>query len=75
MRGSGTNSDGTASGTFGTKQNDAFKAHTHTVGRGSTGGGNFVQNGPDTGGTIATSSTGGDETRPRNIAMKYCIKI
>jgi hypothetical protein len=75
VRGSGTNSDGTASGTFGTKQNDAFKAHTHTVGRGSTGGGNFVQNGPDTGGTIATSSTGGDETRPRNIAMKYCIKI
>lgn len=75
VRGHGINSDGVSSDVFGVKQTDEFKAHTHTVGRGSTGGGNFIQNGPDTGGTITTSSSGGDETRPRNIAMLYCIKL
>ena len=30
VRGSGTNSDGTASGAFGQKQADEFKSHTHT---------------------------------------------
>jgi microcystin-dependent protein len=75
VRGSGTNSDGTASGTFGAKQQDEFKAHTHTVGKGNIGGGSFVQNGPSTGDTLATGSTGGDETRPKNIAMLYCIKL
>ena len=31
IRGNGTNSDGTASGTFGAKQASAFASHTHTV--------------------------------------------
>jgi len=31
VRGSGTNSDGTASGTFGQKQLDDFKSHNHTA--------------------------------------------
>lgn len=76
VRGSGTNSDGTASGGFGEKQADAFKAHTHTVGIRSNpareaGGGETIISG----GTLTTSSTGDTETRPKNIAMLYCIKL
>jgi microcystin-dependent protein len=75
VRGSGTNSDGAASGTFGAKQADEFKAHTHTIGvqnsaeRESGGGATIIA-----GGTFTTDSTGGTETRPKNIAMLYCIK-
>jgi microcystin-dependent protein len=80
VRGSGTNSDGTSSGAFGAKQADEFKSHTHqqkrddNFGAQGTSGGN-----PDSayGGLEygATSATGGSETRPRNIAMLYCIKL
>jgi microcystin-dependent protein len=75
--GSQTISGITYSGTLGNKQTDDFKAHTHTV-----GDTNFVQNG-STGGvagtvqgsiTRTTSSTGGTETCPANIALLPCIK-
>lgn len=73
VRGSGTNSDGTAAGTFGAKQADEFKAHTHQgtthVGAGASGGTLFV------GASGTSGSTGGTETRPKNIAMLYCIKF
>jgi hypothetical protein len=59
---------------FGSAQTDAFKSHSHTVGKGQTGGGAFVQNGPSEGGDITTSLTGGSETRPRNIALLACIR-
>lgn len=85
VRGSGTNSDGTASGSFGAKQSDELKAHEHTIGYyehdGFAGGGRI---GPRKIGdptsdpaqiAISTSSTGGIETRPKNIAMLYCIKF
>lgn len=63
---------------FGSNQLDAFKEHSHLIehGLGSQG----------TGGTWANSTyqnlspptsgyaTGGNETRPRNIALMYCIK-
>jgi microcystin-dependent protein len=71
----GANGDGTVSGAFGAKQEDDFKAHTHTVnnivlvsgvGAGSGQVGRSVAN---------SGSTGGTETRPKNIAMLYCIKI
>jgi microcystin-dependent protein len=80
VRGSGTNGDGTVSGAFGAKQADAFKAHTHTV---SDTGFNSV-NLASGGGAVSqvfgsavrtTSSTGGTETRPANIALLYCIKF
>jgi hypothetical protein len=77
VRGSGTNGDGTAAGTFGAKQADEFKAHTHTTGSAflgdSTGPWNFV--GGSKGLVDITGSTGGTETRPKNIAMLYCIKF
>ena len=128
VRGSGTNSDGTAAGTFGAKQADEFKSHTHT---GSTGAGgdhthtgstntagnhshgysapNSYQqdttNSPANGKratsnanlntsaagdhshtvtiqaagnhshTVTIGETGGTETRPKNIALLYCIKF
>ena len=85
IRGNGTNSDGAASGTFGAKQQDAFKAHTHNLIVGqrnsSSGGGDVnwptqVGNGDTLGTSTANiTSTGSTETRPKNIAMLYCIKI
>jgi microcystin-dependent protein len=84
VRGVGTNSDGTAAGTFGAKQADALKDHTHNYTRLSiTDSGNAS---PDGSGknwpTITSTSLGvnapnnnGAETRPRNIAMLYCIKF
>jgi hypothetical protein len=76
VRGSGTNADGTAAGTFGTKQADEFKAHTHSTGQGIVGvaGSSQFAGGPF-GLQVTTGSTGGTETRPKNIAMLYCIKF
>ena len=106
VRGSGTNSDGVAAGTFGAKQADGVISHTHsgttgndspdhshtyqawvgqniaaTPGGATTAAGYPIYN---TGGastrhqhpfTTSSQSPAGDaETRPRNIAMLYCIK-
>jgi microcystin-dependent protein len=75
----GTNSDGTASGAFGVKQADEFKSHQHTSGYqivttggyGSNNGGSFATS---TGTGTNTNAIGGTETRPKNIALLYCIK-
>jgi microcystin-dependent protein len=79
VRGSGTNTDGTASGTFGAKQADMFEAHTHTTPGTMVGNGALsiavYSNGLRTDCSSGTGSTGGTETRPKNIAMLYCIKI
>jgi len=79
VRGSGTNSDGTASGTFAAKQADELKSHTHTMyihpataNGTSTNAARFNDIGFGSG---ITQATGGTETRPKNIAMLYCIKI
>ncbi len=61
---------------FGSAQADELRAHTHTY-RGAT----ISPTGSDPTGTGATfntgntSSTGGAETRPRNIALMLCIKF
>jgi len=60
---------------IGTKQVDLFKAHTHTV---TTANANDRADGSSSSfsgtQTATTSSTGGDETRPRNVYLMYCIK-
>jgi len=90
VRGSGTNLDATVSGTFGAKQNDAFQGHRHSLLANTflitSASSNWVQGGspsvnnsttgigdPSTDGTNGTPRTA-NETRPRNIAMLYCIK-
>jgi microcystin-dependent protein len=81
----GTNSDGTASGTFGAKQADALETHTHTVSNGKnvntlepasgSSGFNQVWNGFTTATTSGPSTGASTETRPKNIALLYCIKF
>lgn len=59
---------------IGSYQADAFKSHSHgwsvsggsVLGATSTGGADLYNQ--------STSSVGGNETRPRNIAMMFCIK-
>ena len=89
VRGSGTNVDGTVSGTFAAKQADAFQGHWHevwgTAAQGaSVGGADDIQNpgsllSSTSIRTAVTDGTNGtprvaSETRPKNIAMLYCIK-
>jgi microcystin-dependent protein len=80
VRGSGTNGDGTAAGTFGVKQADELKSHAHVQrwSRGvspGTGLGVPWSDGTASSSTLATADAGGTETRPKNIAMLYCIKF
>ncbi len=63
---------------FGSTQGDDIKAHNHTlnkydlqIGTGSTF---FAPDPAGDDGTLTTSNTGGTETRPRNVALLYCIK-
>lgn len=62
---------------LGSKQGDMLKSHTHEY-LGKVNG-NFpfdAWNGYDGTGMVdqTTSATGGTETRPRNVALVYCIK-
>jgi microcystin-dependent protein len=96
VRGSGTNSDGTAAGTFGQKQADDFKSHNHggtasgsasvswpaapddgkfggdSIGNDRTFGSNRSFSGTA---SVTITAQGGNETRPKNIALLYCIKF
>lgn len=61
--------------TFGSAQSDDFASHTHTVpanGNNPSFGQQGTGSGPIT--PQITSATGGSETRPKNIALMYCIK-
>ena len=70
--------DATTGDNVGTKQLDEYESHTHdyvgntgTINIDASGSGNLAQvNEPST----ATSSSGGNETRPRNVAMMWVIK-
>ena len=104
VRGQGTNADGTAAGTFGTKQTDSFSSHGHSASSdiqgshvhsykdkyisggfnqtASSGGAQYAATetkNTEPGGshshTITVNAEGGTETRPKNIAMLYCIKF
>ena len=63
---------------LGSSQEDELKSHTHFVGAGTTMGSlhPYVSNAINTlSSTITVGATGGTETRPRNIALMYIIKI
>ncbi|MGE8349294.1 MAG: phage tail protein [Pseudomonas protegens] len=64
---------------LGTWQADEFKSHTHPIANqntyGSGGSSGPLHNGAKVGElTQPTSSTGGTETRPRNLSVMWCIK-
>ena len=67
---------------FGSSQTDDFKEHSHRVGSrdslteyGTSGAVEFVSSYPSpVGQYVDSQSVGGDETRPRNIALLACIK-
>ncbi|WP_230387460.1 phage tail protein [Pseudomonas guariconensis] len=67
---------------LGSYQADEFKSHIHTTNNvgaagsdpdkwlyGDPGAGN-----PEAGGSVRTNASGGSETRPRNLAVMWCIK-
>lgn len=63
--------------TLGSSQVDGYKAHSHAiVGSSGVGGGVAVINGAAGGYSPnnITGDSGDSETRPRNVAMMYCIK-
>jgi len=68
--------DGTTGDNIGTKQADEFKAHVHTVPYRSGAGAIDAISNTDAAedSDKTTSSTGGNETRPININIMYCIK-
>ena len=74
------NSRGVDSGrVVGTTQTDEFQSHNHSVTASKWIGGYTDDGGaPDqrtTQQTFNTASTGSTETRPRNVAMMFCIKV
>jgi microcystin-dependent protein len=64
---------------FGSYQADAFKSHFHIMKKYNrsvgAGAGFFAMDDSGTDGSENTELTGGAETRPRNIALLYCIKF
>jgi microcystin-dependent protein len=58
---------------IGTSQADQIKSHSHAYSLGVTGGSGAPT--PNASGTAQTQATGGNETRPRNVAMLACIKF
>lgn len=66
---------------LGSAQSDAFKSHTHSLPLSNDSGSitnNPPQSGDDAGsalgGAYTTNASGDTETRPRNVALLYCIK-
>ena len=65
---------------LGSSQADELKTHTHTINEGSANpqSGGALSSGDDYTSIVykqqTSSSTGGAETRPRNVALLYCIK-
>lgn len=61
----------------GSVQAEAFKTHTHTVDQSGTDSGisvRFESTAAASDGTLTTNATGGNETRPVNAYVMYCIK-
>lgn len=69
--------DGTTGDNVGTKQAGAVQAHTHSIPTGGNTAGNNTraQTTNDTlSNNLVTNSTGGNETRPRNVGVMWIIK-
>jgi microcystin-dependent protein len=68
--------DGTIGDYVGTKQAEGLKAHSHVILSNGDGSGTYRYTGNTkyNGDDVSTASTGGNETRPRNVNVMYCIK-
>lgn len=62
---------------FGSVQGDEFRSHSHTAWGNAVSSPQYgeVPNPSWFGGLLQTSNTGGNETRPRNVALLACIKF
>jgi microcystin-dependent protein len=73
------NTGGNAGNNVGSVQADAFASHNHlsnnTQEAGNIGSVFGGGNGVSTGSNAATTSTGGDETRPKNVYVTFVIKV
>ena len=60
----------------GSKQAEDLLAHTHTytVRDGAGSNNDPVEGSTDNGGSSTTDAAGGNETRPVNVYMMYCIR-
>ena len=74
--------DGTTGDAVGTKQTDEIKSHTHDGNRAGSGiiGNNSgriprMNNEATPSTSTIAEATGGNETRPKNIYVMYCIKL
>jgi hypothetical protein len=69
---------GNTGNNVGSEQADQFKGHTHTISNhGSTNNYSTLLGGTpawDPGGTATTNTSGGNETRPKNVYVYYMIK-
>lgn len=69
--------DGTSGDVVGSKQVENLKSHTHTYNHDISAGDGWVNGGSSRvyqqSGTTS-GATGGVDTRPRNVQMRYCIK-
>lgn len=78
VRGWGDNGGNDPGRIFGSWQSDQFKEHSHYFDTADTGGNGSSYRVEKTGltnpDTSNTSKEGGAETRPRNVALVYCIK-
>ena len=74
------NANGATGDNVGSVQAEALKSHTHVLIQGEdlvyypNGPGNSQNRYLDNGNSNVTSSTGGNETRPINANVMYCIK-
>ena len=71
--------DGTTGDAVGTKQEDEFESHTHQFDNSNNGfGSSFLPDidntGNNTPSVLSTKATGGSETRPKNINVRYFIR-
>lgn len=60
---------------LGSYQEDELKSHSHALSTGAASGGVTLTSGSNNiGGSSTSGKTGGVETRPRNLAVMWCIK-
>jgi microcystin-dependent protein len=58
----------------GSVQTDQLRSHTHTVDTGSGGSGSYPSASCSSASSFSSGSSGGNETRPVNAGVMYCIK-